>query len=295
MREISVIIPTYNRPDDLGRVLDSYYVQDGVLEIIVIDDASELDYSETINRFNKKYNEIPLRYTKNSRNLGAGASRNVGIRLAQGKYILWGEDDAFLAQDYTKVLLSKMDSRKVLFGSIYYGIFPEMPLVEKGEIIEKQRNSNRPVFDYETFEGYYRKKMDDDSVVPYGHALILVPSEVYRHVGYFEGYRVNGYREETDAQVQMTKLGYEIIYTTDTECYHFPPVNKKGGQHHSNRLRYEYYKVINNNLFLERHYSFLKEKYGLKKGMLAFKVEFDLFVLKGIVKGMVGRLKGLFK
>ena len=40
--------------------------------------------------------------------MGAAACRNIGLVKASGDFILWGEDDAFLREDYTSVLLKKI-------------------------------------------------------------------------------------------------------------------------------------------------------------------------------------------
>jgi len=290
MDRISVVIPTFNRPNTIDLVLDTYFQQKGVAEVIVVDDGSTLSYASVLEKYRAQYPQIPLVYLKNNSNLGAGACRNIGINAASGDCILWGEDDAFLAPNYTEVLLSKMKGHQILFGSIYYGILPDMPPEISNPILVEQQQSPRPVFDYATLEGYYRKTQLPDTVVPFGHALLLVPRAAYDGVSYFEGYRVNGYREETDAQVQMTKNGYQIIYTTETQCYHFPSVNKKGGQHHAIRLRYEAYKIINNNLFLDRHYAFLRQTYQLPKSIGGFRRQFARHVVKGLWQGLVRRI-----
>ncbi len=289
-KDISIIIPTYNRPQDLQRSLFSYFDQDDVLEIIIIDDCSESSYKDVINFYNKKYPSTKLIYIKNEKNLGAGASRNIGIENAHGKYILWGEDDAFLEKNYAKILKNKISEKTIYFGSIYYGITPEMPLIEKQNIIKSQQEINKPLFNYNTLEGYYRKKIDGDIEVPFGHALLMAPISAYENIRYYEGYKINGYREETDAQVRMTKNGYKIFYTSDTECYHFPALNKEGGQHHSSRIKYEFYKIVNNNIFIDRHYIWLMSKYDLPHSKTIAKLTFDLNVITSLFIRMVKKI-----
>lgn len=289
MKDVSIIIPTYNRPDDLDVVLP-FYFQDEVLEIIIIDDGSKLSYNDVIEKY-IKCAPCNIIYHRNSTNMGAGASRNIGILLSKGKYILWGEDDAYLSPDYVQVLRSKIVGKQVLFGSIYYGIHPTMSEKAKEEIVKKQQSSNKYLFDYDLLEGYYRLETKNDVIVPWGHALLMVEKKAYEGVEYYEGYKVNGYREETDAQVQITRKGYDIIYTANTCCYHFPAKNKKGGQHSSNVLKFELYKIINNNIFLDRHFDFLSNKYELNNKRITLKIRFAKNIICIMLDRILTKLK----
>ncbi len=273
MKDVSIIIPTYNRPEVLEMVLPYYFMQEDILEIIIVDDGSNLSYEKIIQQYHS-HPSINFIYHKNIKNGGAAYSRNIGISLASGKYILWGEDDAFLAQDYVKVLKEKMSEKKIVFGSIYYGILPEMDRKIIDNSIRSQQSAKKELFNFKNFEAYYRLKTENDIEVPWGHALIMLPRKAYDNVKYFEGYEVNGYREETDAQVQMTQNGYSIIYTSETCCYHLPSNNQKGGQHNSGIIIFEYYKFKNNNIFLNRHYDFLKKRYKLEHSITWRKVRY---------------------
>ena len=98
------------------RVLPSYFLQKEVQEIILIDDASERDYAELITFGQKEAdkNNIKFIYYKNKINMGAAACRNIGLVKASGDFILWGEDDAFLREEYTSVLLKKIKNKEIL-------------------------------------------------------------------------------------------------------------------------------------------------------------------------------------
>ena len=291
MRDVSIIIPTYNRPDDIASVLPYYLSQDDVLEIIIIDDGSSLSYENVIAKFSKD-KTISIVYHKNRINMGAAASRNKGLELSRGTYVLWGEDDAYLSSNYVKTLKSKIQNNNLIaFGSIFYGIHPSMSETERQAIIAKQLASSNKLFNYELLEGYYRLNTGKDIFVPWAHALLLANKNAYNNVTYYEGYKVNGYREETDAQVQMTKNGYKILYTPDTCCYHFPARNEKGGQHSSSVLRYEFYKILNNNIFLNRHYSFLAKEYNLQcpKGCLKWK--FAMNTIHSLVNRLINKCR----
>ena len=267
MRTISIIIPTYNRSALLRAVLPYYTAQAEVLELILINDNSSEDYTDTVTFARElcAQSSIEFVYLKNANNLGAAACRNLGVARARGEYILWGEDDAFLRGDYAEVLLAKCRARdkSIYFGSIYYGIRAGDSADTIARIREKAWAHSTPVFDYARFLVNYQARVDADLEVPFGHALLLVPRKAYEGVRYAEDYAVNGFREETDAQVKLTEKGYRIVFTSDTECYHYPLAGDKGGQHGANILRFQLYTVLNNNKFWDRYYGFFRERYGL--------------------------------
>lgn len=87
----SAIIPTYNRPHELERALQSVYRQNHRnFEVIVIDDNSQSDYLPIIEKFKRNSN---FRYLKNPANLGPAHSRNVGLAYAIGSFICFLDDD----------------------------------------------------------------------------------------------------------------------------------------------------------------------------------------------------------
>ena len=81
---VSVVIPAYNCSRTLGKAIDSALAQDIPLEVLVLDDCGAESLAEII----EGYRVNPaVRYVKNERNLGACASRNIGVEMAKGKYV----------------------------------------------------------------------------------------------------------------------------------------------------------------------------------------------------------------
>ncbi|HEV2694565.1 MAG TPA: glycosyltransferase family 2 protein [Verrucomicrobiae bacterium] len=85
---ISIIIPTYNREHCVRQSLDSVLAQTFTdYELIVIDDGSSDGTVEILKSYGDKIRLIC------QKNAGAGAARNTGIRVAQGKYIAFLDSD----------------------------------------------------------------------------------------------------------------------------------------------------------------------------------------------------------
>ena len=84
--DISVIIPIHNGAETLERCLKTLLVESEISqEIIIINDFSTDNSNEIITNYIQKYSNIKLINTDH--NIGAGLSRNIGIREASGEYI----------------------------------------------------------------------------------------------------------------------------------------------------------------------------------------------------------------
>ncbi|WP_246988392.1 glycosyltransferase family 2 protein [Halorientalis marina] len=90
MPSLSVVIPTYNRPEFLdGAIKSAIHQTHDNLEIVVVDDGSENAYA----------NEIVAQYPEQVRcivheeNRGLSAARNTGIEQSDGEYIAFLDDD----------------------------------------------------------------------------------------------------------------------------------------------------------------------------------------------------------
>lgn len=87
---ISVIIPTYNRVELLGRSIRSVLSQTYTnLELLIIDDCSD----DGTGDFVKGLSDKRIRYHRNEKNLGLSGAKNRGISLAKGNLVAFQDDD----------------------------------------------------------------------------------------------------------------------------------------------------------------------------------------------------------
>jgi glycosyltransferase involved in cell wall biosynthesis len=85
---ISVVIPTYNRPDLLLETLESVLAQTHKeLQIIVVDDGSTAETAELLDKFSPRVQSIRLGRS------GISTARNTGIDASQGEYIAFVDHD----------------------------------------------------------------------------------------------------------------------------------------------------------------------------------------------------------
>lgn len=95
---VSVIIPTYKRPNMLGRAIDSVLGQSYTnIEVVVVDDNSDGDKYrlETIQYMERYANDYRVKYIKHKTNQNGSAARNTGIQNSVGEYIAFLDDDDY--------------------------------------------------------------------------------------------------------------------------------------------------------------------------------------------------------
>jgi glycosyltransferase involved in cell wall biosynthesis len=99
--EFSIIIPVYNRPDEVDELLDSLTKQRfSDFEVLIVEDGSVNDCRAVVQRYAERMN---LHYFAKS-NSGPGPSRNYGAERAKGDYLLILDSDCVLPGDYLQVI-----------------------------------------------------------------------------------------------------------------------------------------------------------------------------------------------
>lgn len=89
---ISVITPVYNVAKVIERTLDSMLAQKYEdLEIVLVDDCSKDNSTETIDKYTDKYPNII--YLKLEKNQGAAVARNTALNIASGRYVAFLDSD----------------------------------------------------------------------------------------------------------------------------------------------------------------------------------------------------------
>src|SRR3989344_3855328 len=102
--DLSVIIVNYNTGDYLRRCLQSLGPACNQLncEAIVVDNSSSDGSEQAVNQFSG------ITLIKNSRNVGFAKANNIGIKKAQGEYILLLNPDTKVEENTLKVMVDFM-------------------------------------------------------------------------------------------------------------------------------------------------------------------------------------------
>ncbi|MEW2922308.1 glycosyltransferase [Muricauda sp. ANG21] len=95
---ISIVVPVYNRPEEIRELLESLERQDfnAPYEVVIVEDGSSESSEEIVRRFQDKL-QISYYYKENS---GPGDSRNFGMQKAKGNYYIILDSDCILPKQY---------------------------------------------------------------------------------------------------------------------------------------------------------------------------------------------------
>lgn len=124
--KFSIIIPLYNKEDYIVETLSSILKQEySNYEVIVVDDSSTDSSFELTHDFITKGNLINYSLYKNEVNRGVSFSRNRGLEMSKGNYIIFLDaDDFIMKSDFLSVismLIEKYMSEYIVITRNYYG------------------------------------------------------------------------------------------------------------------------------------------------------------------------------
>jgi len=212
---ISVISINYNQTAVTFKMLDSFR-KSGYrdVQIIIVDNASN---DRSIDEITEKYPEVV--YVNSPENLGFAGGNNLGLKQAQGEFILFLNNDTEVTDGFLEPLLMKLredDRIGMVCPKIRFFFNPDTIQFAGYTELNKVTIRNNLV-------GYRQKdtgQFDTERKTPLGHgAAMMVKREVIEKVGpmahiYFL------YYEELDWCTRISKAGYDIWYVPDSLVYH---------------------------------------------------------------------------
>ena len=213
---ITLIVPTFNRAYALEQVLDTFYTQESVSEIIFIDDCSSDNTKDVIDRFSIKFPKIATLYFRNSENQGASFGRKLGYQKSSNEYVMYCDDDEFLGPLYAKTCLNKLIDldADVVSGRHFY----RDPGENFSDSIKRFGNglSEGSVFDKYRFQIKTDMVHTEDIEVPFTHAIFLTKKSLLEKYSFDTFYsKGNGFREESDFQLNLFCNGGKILVTNE--------------------------------------------------------------------------------
>ncbi|UCE94353.1 MAG: glycosyltransferase [Flavobacteriaceae bacterium] len=104
--QFSIIIPVYNRPEELDELLGSMLnLKDfDSTEVIIVEDGSTRTSREIVKKYEK---QLPITYCF-KKNSGPGDSRNYGMKRASGDYFVILDSDCLLPPNYLRIVRNQL-------------------------------------------------------------------------------------------------------------------------------------------------------------------------------------------
>ena len=135
MNLVSIIIPVYNTTFFREAFNSAYNQSYKKKEIIIIYDNNKNEDLEIINKIIYKKKNTKL--INNKKNLGAGISRNIGIKFAKGTFLAFLDSDDRWSKDKLKIQIKFMKEEKLNFTHTSYNIIDEKNKLIGNQIANK--------------------------------------------------------------------------------------------------------------------------------------------------------------
>jgi len=201
----SLIVPVYNRPDEVDELLASLVAQTyRDFEVIIVEDGSSVPCEDIC----KKYDDnLVISYFSKS-NSGPGQSRNYGAERSSGEYLIILDSDCIIPQRYLEIVRKYLEEFPVdAFGG------PDRAHTSFTKI---QKAINYGMTSFFTTGGIRggRKKLDKF----YPRSFNMgVKKDVYLALGGFSKMR---FGEDIDFSIRIFKGGYKCVLIREAWVYH---------------------------------------------------------------------------
>ena len=201
----SVIIPVYNRPDEVDELLQSLMSQHFKdFEVIVVEDGSSVPCREVVDKYK---NCLDIKYFKKP-NSGPGQTRNYGAERSQGEYLIILDSDCILPEGYLDSVENELkDSSADAFGG---------PDRAHDSFTDIQKAINYSMTSFFTTGGIRGGKKKMDKFYPRSFNM-GVEREVYHVLGGFSKMR---FGEDIDFSIRIFKGGYRCRLFPGAWVYH---------------------------------------------------------------------------
>lgn len=201
----SIIIPVYNRPQEVDELLESLCQQTVKdFEVVVVEDGSTENCDAVCERYADKL-ELHYYFKPNS---GPGPSRNYGADRSQGEYLIVLDSDVIVPENYLETIKAELDREPCdAFGG------PDRAHESFSPI---QKAINYAMTSFFTTGGIRGGKHKMDKFYPRSFNLGIKKS-VYEALGGFAPMR---YGEDIDLSTRIFKGGYSCRLFPEAFVYH---------------------------------------------------------------------------
>jgi GT2 family glycosyltransferase len=214
---VSVVIPTHNRKKMLVRLIQSILQSDypkEKIEIVVVDDFSE---DGTFAEVKRLFPDVKV--LRNEKELFVSASRNIGVSVSKGDFILFVDDDNVVEEGMIKQLISYMKSHEDVGVCaplmLYYG-------TDKILCAGVRRNMTTSKTTY-LLNGRILGSEKLPKVIfsdDFPNCFMVRSVIVRKYNVSFDNILFPIHFEESDFCYKIKQLGYEIVCYTETVVWH---------------------------------------------------------------------------
>ena len=203
--KFSIIIPVYNRPQEVQELLESLTHQTtGDFEVIIVEDGSSVRCEEITRSFADK---LTISYIEKE-NGGPAAARNFGATKANGEWLIFFDSDCLIPEHYITDAISELQQHDCqLFGGADRSHPSFTPL---------QKAIDYSMTSIITTGGIRGNKKSADKFYPRTFNM-GIKKEVFDQIGGFSNMR---FGEDVDFSYKVKEGGYDSRLFTENWVYH---------------------------------------------------------------------------
>ena len=202
---ISLIIPVFNRPNEVEELLESLTRQTARgFEVVIVEDGSTIASDEVADRYRDR---LAIRYIRIP-NGGPGNARNVGARESKGEYLIVLDSDCVLPPGYIQAVRDGIART----GADAFG----GPDKASDDFTDVQKAINYAMTSFFTTGGIRGGKKKMDKFYPRSFNM-GIRAEVFRALGGFSRMR---FGEDIDFSIRLFKGGYKVCLFPSAWVYH---------------------------------------------------------------------------
>ena len=205
MAYFSLIVPVFNRPDEVHELLESLTKQHCKdFEVIIVEDGSQVPCQEIVQAY---CNQLDIHYY-NKPNSGPGQSRNYGAERATGEYLIVLDSDCIIPEGYLNAVRAELDAAPAdAFGG---------PDRAHDSFTDIQKAINYAMTSFFTTGGIRGGKKKLDKFYPRSFNM-GIRADVYRALGGFSKMR---FGEDIDFSIRIFKGGYKCRLFPEAWVWH---------------------------------------------------------------------------
>ena len=201
----SIIVPVFNRPDEVGELLDSLSrqtVKD--FEVVIVEDGSQRPCKDVCDGFTGK---LDIKYFMKE-NSGPGQSRNYGAEHASGDYLIILDSDVVLPESYLQAVSDELSQEETdAFGG---------PDRSHPSFTDTQKAISYSMTAFLTTGGIRGGKKKLDKFYPRSFNM-GIRRDAYQALGGFSRMR---FGEDIDLSIRIFKSGYRCRLFPDAWVWH---------------------------------------------------------------------------
>ena len=204
----SIIVPVFNRPDEVDELLESLCSQTlKDFEVVIVEDGSQKPCKDVCD----KYAGILDLHYYNKENSGPGQSRNYGVERAQGEYVIILDSDVVLPNGYLAAVNSQLSIVNSQFSIAFGG-----PDASHPSFTPVQKAISYSMTSFFTTGGIRGGKAKLDKFYPRSFNM-GIRRDVYQELGGFSKMR---FGEDIDFSYRIVEAGYQPQLFPDAWVWH---------------------------------------------------------------------------